>query len=291
VRGDLLRPEEIEEARQRLFDERLKRVRPGLDDKVLTEWNAMFLSSLAEAAGATGRSDWLDAAVSLGEFLLASLRRPSDGRWLRSWQREGGARVLAYAADYAWLVDAFTRLAEASGRARWIEAARSSADEMLALFWDDEVGGLFTTGHDAERLIVRSKDLLDGATPSANSVAALGLLRLAALTGEERYATRAEEMLQLVTEPLASQGSALTHALAAVDVLVTGTTEIAVVGDRPDLVAAVQSRYLPTAVLAWGEPYGGPLWESRTEGLAYVCRNYTCQAPVTSPEDLLTQLG
>jgi uncharacterized protein YyaL (SSP411 family) len=293
VRGDLLRPPEIEAARQRLFDERLKRVRPGLDDKVLTEWNAMFLSSLAEAAGATGRTDWLEAAILLGEFLLSSLRRPSDGRWLRSWQREGGARVLAYAADYAWLVDAFTRLGEASGQARWIESARATADEMLSLFWDGAVGGLFTTGHDAERLIVRSKDLLDGATPSANSVGALALLRLAALTGEERYAARAEEMLTLVAEPLANHGSALTHALAAVDVLVTGATEVAVVGDRPDLVAAVQSRYLPTAVLAWGEPYESPLWAGRAEGeaRAYVCRNYACQSPVTTAEDLLAQLG
>jgi uncharacterized protein YyaL (SSP411 family) len=164
---------------------------------------------------------------------------------------------------------------------------------MLSLFWDDAVGGLFTTGDDAERLIVRSKDLLDGATPSANSVAALALLRLAALTGEERYAARAEEMLTLVAEPLANHGSALTHALAAVDMLVTGATEIAVVGDRPDLVAAVQSRYLPTAVLAWGEPYESPLWAGRAEGQAqaYVCKNYSCQAPVTTPEDLLAQLA
>ena len=291
VRGDLLRPPEIEAARARLFEVRSGRVRPGLDDKVLTEWNAMFLSTLAEAAGATGRGDWRTAAVELAEFLLASLRRADDGRWLRSWQRDGGARHLAYAADYAWLVDGFTRLAEATGQARWIAAAREVADGMLSLFWDDEVGGLFTTGHDAERLIVRSKDLLDGATPSANSVAAVALARLAALTGEQRYADRAEEILRLVGQPLATHPAALTWALGAVDVLVTGATEVAVVGDRPDLVAAVQSRYLPTAVLAWGEPYGGPLWEGRTDGHAYVCRNYACQAPVTTVEDLLAQLG
>jgi uncharacterized protein YyaL (SSP411 family) len=291
VRGDLLRPAEIESARAALFDEREKRVRPGLDDKVLTEWNAMFLSALAEAAGATGRTDWLSAAVELGEFLLRELRRPEDGRWLRSWQRSGGARVLAYASDYAWLVDAFVRLAEATGEARWIESARSTADAMLSLFWDRDAGGLFTTGDDAERLIVRSKDLLDGATPAANSVAAVGLLRLAALTGEERYAGRAEEILRLVAAPMATHPAALTWALGAVDLLVTGTTEVAVVGDRPDLVDAVRSRYLPTAVLAWGEPYGGPLWAERTEGRAYVCRNYTCHQPVTTPEDLLHQLA
>jgi uncharacterized protein YyaL (SSP411 family) len=290
VRGDLLRPPSVEQARAALFEARSKRVRPGLDDKVLTEWNAMFLSALAEAAGATGRDDWLSAAVELGEFLLSSLRRP-DGRWMRSWQASGGARVLAYAADYAWLVDAFVRLGEAAGEARWIASARDVADDMLRLFWDPDVGGLFTTGEDAERLIVRSKDLLDGATPAANSVAAVALLRLSALTGEQRYADRAEAILRLVSEPLATHPAALTWALGAVDMLVTGTTEIAVVGDRPDLVDAVRSRYLPTAVLAWGEPYDGPLWAERSEGRAYVCRNYACQSPVTSADDLLRQLG
>jgi hypothetical protein len=289
--GQLARSAEIEAIRVALLEARAKRVRPGLDDKVLTEWNAMFLSTLAEAAGATGRTDWLAAAIGLGNFLLASLRRSENGRWLRSWQAGGGARHLAYAADYAWLVDGFTRLAEASGEARWMAEAREVADGMLALFWDPEVGGLFTTGDDAERLIVRSKDLLDGATPSANSVAALALVRLAALTGEQRYADRAEEILRLVGEPLRTHPAALTCALGAVDLLVTGPTEIAIVGDRPDLVQAVQSRYLPTAVLAWGEPFGGPLWEARIDGHAYVCRNYTCQVPVTSTEELLAQLG
>jgi hypothetical protein len=290
VRGDLLRPPGVEAARALLFDVRAKRVRPGLDDKVLTEWNAMFLSALAEAAGATGRSDWLSAAVELGEFLLRELRRPGDGRWLRSWQREGGARVLAYAADYAWLVDAFVRLGEATGEARWTSAAREVADGMLSLFWDADGGGLFTTGDDAEQLIVRSKDMLDGATPSANSVAAVALLRLGALTGEARYAERGEEILQLLGQVLTQHPAALTWALGAVDMLVSGTTEIAVVGDRKDLVEAVQRRYLPNAVLAWGEPYGGPLWAGRTAGHAYVCHNYTCQAPVTSVTDLLSQL-
>ena len=289
VRGDLLRPREIESGRARLFDARLARVRPGLDDKVLTEWNGMFLSTLAEAAAACDRDDWLTAAVETGEFLLQSLRRP-DGRWLRSWQG-GRAQHLAYAADYAWLVDAFTRLGEATGQARWIAEARRAADAMLELFWDRDGGALFTNGDDAERLIVRSKDLLDGATPSANSVAAVALVRLGALTGEERYTSHGERILQVVHEPLTGHPTAFTYALAAVDMLVSGVTEIAVVGDRHDLVEAVQRRFLPNAVLAWGEPYDSPLWHARADGHAYVCRNYACQAPVTSAEELLEQLG
>ena len=174
--------------------------------------------------------------------------------------------------------------------------ARGAADALIDLFWDpgesgSDASGFFTTGHDAERLVVRHKDLIDGATPSANSVAATALLRLAALTGEQRYAEHAESVLRLLAEPLSKHPSAFSHLLGAVDMLVTGLTEIVVVGDRPDLVTAVQSRYLPNAVLAWGEPHDSPLWEGRSEGHAYVCRNYACQAPVSTTEDLLAQLG
>ncbi|HEX2063501.1 MAG TPA: thioredoxin domain-containing protein [Acidimicrobiales bacterium] len=290
VRGDLLRPPPVEDARRRLFEARERRVRPGLDDKVLTEWNAMFVSALAEAAGATGRSDWLEAALAAATFLRDRLRR-DDGRWLRSWQRDGGARHLAYAGDHAWLVDAFTRLAEASGEARWMAAARSAADELLSRFWDDDGGGFFTTGADAEELIVRQKDLFDGAIPSANAVAATSLLRLAALTGERRYAERAERVLGLLAQPMARQPTAFAHLLGALDMVVSGLTEVAVVGDEPELVRTVQGRYLPNAVLAWGEPYESPMWAGRAEGLAYVCRDYACQAPVATAAELAAQLG
>ena len=131
------------------------------------------------------------------EFLLANLRR-ADGRWLRSWQADAGAKHLAYATDHGALVDAFTRLAEATGEARWIAEARAAADALLDLFWDDERGGVFTTGHDAEALITRTKDLMDNATPGANGLAAVGLLRLAALTGDDRYRERGLDIVRLL---------------------------------------------------------------------------------------------
>jgi uncharacterized protein YyaL (SSP411 family) len=289
VRGDLLRPKEVERARQALFEVRERRVRPGLDDKVLTEWNGLFLATLAEAAAATGRPDWLDDARANAEFLLAALRR-RDGRWRRSWQG-GQARHLAYATDYAALVGAFCRLAEATGEARWITEARAVADAMLNLFWDDNAGGLYTSGRDAERLITRAKDILDNVTPSANGAAALALVRLAALTGEDLYRERAEAIVRLVAEPLSRHPSAFAHLLGAVDLLHAPVTEVAIVGERPDLVRAVQSRYLPNAVLAWGEPYPSPLFEGRDEGKAYVCRNYACQRPSDNVDELLAQLS
>jgi uncharacterized protein YyaL (SSP411 family) len=300
VRGELIRPAEIEAARRSLFEAREHRPRPGLDDKVLTEWNGLMLAALAEGAAATGNTAWRDAARVTGEFLLEHLR-DDDGRWQRSWQAERGdssagrTRHLAYAADYAALIDAFTRLGEATGEARWIGEARAVADGLLDLFWDDERGGVFTTGRDAEALVTRPKDLLDNATPSANSLAAVGLLRLAALTGETRYEDHAAAILRLLGQAGARHPTALGHLLAALDLITSGATEIAIVGARPDLVAAVTERYLPNAVLAWGEPYDSPLWASRDAGpdgagQAYVCRNFTCQSPVGSVDALVAQL-
>ena len=290
VRGDLARPAEVEDARQRLFEVREKRVRPGLDDKVLTEWNAMFVSALAEAGAALDRPAWVTSAVETGEFLLSRLRSP-DGRWLRSWQRDGGARHLAYAVDHAWLVDAFTRLGEATGEARWVAAARSAADALIALFADDAGAGFFTVGHDAEQLIVRQKDLFDGATPSANAVAATALLRLSALTGERSYAERAGGVITAMAELMRAHPGAFTHLLAGVAMQVRGLSEVVVAGERPDLVRTVHSRYLPDAVLAWGERYESPLWEGREDGYAYVCRQFACKLPAATVDELVAQLA
>jgi hypothetical protein len=288
-RGRLERPDHIEDARRRLLAARERRVRPGLDDKVLTEWNGLMLATLAEAAAATGRSDWLDAAVANGEFLLRALRR-DDGRWLRSWQADGGARHLAFAADHGALVDAFVRLAEATGQARWIGEARTTADALLDLFWDAERGGVFTTGSDAERLITRNKDLMDNASPGANSLAAVGLLRLAALTGDDRYRNHADQILRLAGPIATRHPTAFGHLLVAVDLAARGVDEVVVTGDRRDLVEVAQRMFLPCAVLAWGEPYDSPLWAGRDEGAAYVCRNYACQLPASDPGTLTRQL-
>ncbi|HEY3144122.1 MAG TPA: thioredoxin domain-containing protein [Acidimicrobiales bacterium] len=289
ARGELSRPPHIEDARQRLFETREQRVRPGLDDKVLTEWNGLMLAALAEAAAAARRPDWLEAAVANAEFLLAALQR-EDGRWLRSWQAEVGARHLAFAADYGALLDGFVRLAEATGDARWIAEARSVADGLLELFWDHERGGVLTPGSDAEQLVAPTKDLMDNATPGANSLAAVGLLRLAALAGDSAYRERAEDILRLAGPLAVQHPTAFGHLLAALDLAVNGIDEVVVTGDRPDLVEVVARRFLPNAVLAWGEPYDSPLWLEREDGRAYVCRNYACQLPATDPETLAGQL-
>jgi uncharacterized protein YyaL (SSP411 family) len=168
--------------------------------------------------------------------------------------------------------------------------AVATTDTMLESFWDAEQGGLFTTPEDGEALVVRQKDFMDNATPSANSLAAVALYRLAALTGEQRFANHADRILQLLAGTVSRAPGAFSNLLAAVDLRRSGVTEVVVVGDAPELVRAVQQRYLPDAVLAWGEPYASPLWEGRRPGFAYVCRDYTCQAPVSDIDSLVAQL-
>jgi uncharacterized protein YyaL (SSP411 family) len=168
--------------------------------------------------------------------------------------------------------------------------AREAADQLLAHHWDATAGGLFTTPDDGERLIVRQKDLIDNATPSANSVAAFALQRLAALTGNEYYRDRADDIFKLLARIVGSAPTAFPHLLCALHLRHVGPTEIAVTGKRGDLVTFLQSQWLPTVVLAWGETFDSPLFLDRRDGLAYVCRQYACQAPASSRDELVASL-
>ncbi len=286
--GLLARSEPVEALRAKLFGLRQDRVRPGLDDKVLTEWNALMISALAEAGAAAGEPTWVDAAVTAMTFLERELL--ADGRWYRSWQRLGGRRHLAYAADYAALVDAYTRLGEATGRRRWHEEAVATADAMIELFWDSADGGLLTVGRDAEQLLVDRKDVFDSPVPSANGNAAVALRRVAAIWDRPDLAERSEAILRLVGESPATNPLAHGRFVAALDLVVGPMSEVVVTGDRDDLVAEARRRYLPGAVVVHGEPFTSPLWTDRDEGRAYVCRNYACGLPATDPAGLAAQL-
>jgi hypothetical protein len=294
------RPEAVVRAIPQLRDARARRVRPGLDDKVLLAWNALFLRSLVEAATAFDRPDWMAAARANATFLLERMRR-DDGRWLRSWQ-DGRAGILAYAEDYAALLEVWCTLAELDD-VGWLVEARHVADGLLDLFADAERGGVFTTGRDAEALIVRPKDYQDNATPSENSLAANGLLRLAALTGEVRYADAARRWLRALAPVVADHPSAFAYLLGALDRAVHPLVEVAVVGDPTDpatraLTREVTTRVLPGTVLLTAPPAVGadlsPLLQRRgqVEGrpTAYVCRDYACELPVTHPAALREQL-
>jgi uncharacterized protein YyaL (SSP411 family) len=286
-------------ARTRLYERRTGRVRPGLDDKVLLGWNALFLRALAEAAATFGRPGWMEAARSNARFLLGGLRR-ADGRFLRSWQ-EGRAAIPAYAEDYAALLEALVTLAEVDDVA-WLADARHVGDELVRLFADDERGGFFTTGIDGDRLIVRPKDYQDNATPSENSLAASGLLRLAALTGDDAAASRAARWAGALAAVALEHPTAFAHLLGAVERAAEAPIEIVVVGERADprtqaLVAEVEGRVIPGSVhlvVAPGtDETASPLLAGRTSvtvPTAFVCERFACRHPVTDPADLRAQL-
>ncbi|HET9058644.1 MAG TPA: thioredoxin domain-containing protein [Acidimicrobiales bacterium] len=286
--ADLRRSPAIEQGRMALYERRSHRRRPGLDDKVVTEWNAMAVAALAYAGAAFDRPDWVSLSVQTAEMLQENLRRP-DGRWLRSW-RQGAAGPLAFAADYAWLVEAFTRVFEATGEPRWLEVAEETAREMVRLFYSESDTVFFTCGEDAEGLVARMADLYDGATPSANATALAALARLAELTGHEDLRETGRRVLHRLAGALGRTPAAFPAMACAADLLERPGRQVVVAGDRPDLVACVHERYLPGTVLAWGKPFPSPLWEGRpgpdSAGLAFVCEGYRCRLPVGTVEDL-----
>src|SRR2546421_240516 len=179
-----------------LFAAREKRVKPGRDEKILPAWNGLMLRAFAEAARVLGRADYRATAEKNAAFLLATLRR--DGRLLRT-HKDGRARLNGYVEDYAALADGLLALYEVTFEPRWFAEARTLAEEMLRNVWDDAAGGFFNTSDDHEPLISRPKDLFDNAIPAGNSLAIDVLLRLAALTGEGRYAERAERTLRALS--------------------------------------------------------------------------------------------
>ncbi len=280
------RPEAVRRCLPLLFEARNRRVRPGLDDKVLTAWNAMFTRSLIEAAAAFERTDWMDAARANLEFLLRELR--PHGRLLRSWQSEGGARHLGYAEDYAALIGALVTMAEHDD-VRWLADAIELARELVDLFADDESGGFFTTGTDAEPLIVRPQDFFDNATPSENSLAADALLRLAAVTGDAEWSARAERLLGFLGPAMTQYPTSFGMLLGAYERALTPAVELAIVGPDRALSRAWAQRVTAHGVGVRSPGGDGvdltPLLSDRpfdATTRAYVCENFACRQPVDS---------
>ncbi len=303
--------------RDRLWSLREQRVRPGRDEKVLTAWNGLALRAFAAAATAFDRPDYLDIARHTADFLLQHLRR-ADGRVLRSWadahlpenEQAAPAPIPGYLEDYALLIDGLLSLYSVDGQrhgsARWLDTALALADEMLALFWDDDLGGFYDTAHDHEQLVLRPRDVSDNATPSGHSVAVEVLLRLAALTGNETYRARAGQVLTSLSPSFQRIPAAFGRLLGAADFALARVREVALVGngdaaDMQALMEVVLRPYRPSVVVAYAtgeetqEDPRLPLLQGRkmTDGkaTAYVCEHFTCSLPVTDAEALRQQLA
>ena len=295
----------LAQARPLLYAARARRVWPGRDDKIVTAWNGLMLRAFAEAGRALGREDYVDIARRNADFVLARLCR-SDGRLLRTF-KDGRAHLTGYLDDHACYADGLLSLYEATFDERYFRAARELLEIVLAHYADATHGGFFDTADDAEALIIRPKNLYDNAVPSGNSVAAEALLRLAAFTGDERFRAPAAALVEGLAQPMLQHPTAFGRLLCALDRYLTGAIEIALAGDPAApatraLADAVVRAYQPNAVVALRRPDSPPETERLIPLLAgrdlvdgqpaaYVCRQFACRLPVTTPAALAAELA
>ncbi|HLI44105.1 MAG TPA: thioredoxin domain-containing protein [Acidimicrobiales bacterium] len=297
-RGALLRPAPVERARELLLARRAARVPPGLDDKVLVEWNAMTCSVLAEAAAATGSARY-GALAERALAVLLEARARNGGVTPRSVRFDGGPQVPGFAGDVAWLLDALVRQFELTGASRVIDECRSVAAELLAEFVDPGSGAVHTTRRQSSPPIVRAVESTDGVIPAASSVAGIALARLGALTGDVEAAAAAESIVAALAELVRSAPTAVPELLHAAALVAEGPVEIVAIGRAESLLAALRRRLLPEAVFAWAPAGAGngsaglALFDGRVEEAVYVCRRGECRLPaydLAGAEAELTEL-
>jgi uncharacterized protein YyaL (SSP411 family) len=298
--GDMDQRSALAEARRKLFEAREKRVHPGRDEKVLTSWNGLMLATFAEAARALNREDYQKVAERNADFLLRELRQ-ENGRVLRTW-KAGEAKLNGCLEDYAYLIEGLLELYQTTFEPRWFVAAQELAETMLQHF-AGSYGTLYDTSDDHETLITRPRDLQDNATPSGNAMAVTALLKLAGFTNELRYFDIAHQALAQVQPMMSQYPLGFGQWLQALAYALSEPREIAILGD-PDsadtqaLLQVVRDGCRPFQVVALGapdvQPPAIPLLQDRGpvdgHAEAYVCRDFSCQAPVTKAEALRAQL-
>ena len=285
----------VDVLRRRLLASRSRRVAPGRDGKVVTAWNGLALRAFAEAGAALARQDYVEIAKNCAGFLLGEV--VVEGRLRRSWMA-GAAGVSAFLEDVTFLGDGPLAVYEATGDASHYEHAVGLAEEAAARFRDPD-GGYFDTAADAEPLLVRPRGLEDNPLPAGRSMAAQLFLRLAGLTGEERWRDRAREMVRPLVPAIARGPLALGSLACVLDQLVAPSREVAIVGPPDDaatraLLREVWARRDPYRAVAWGAGGSVPLLTGRSlvqgRPAAYVCEGFVCRAPTTKPGELARQL-
>ena len=290
--------------REKVLVERAKRPRPHLDDKVLTAWNALMISSLSLGYRALGDPSYLRMAEKASDFIYRDMFQ--KGRLLASY-RQGPSEVQGYIDDYAFLQEAQLDLYESTFDPKYLQRALDLEKEMVRLFWDEKKKGYFFTGSDqkdAHRLLTRTKEAYDGVIPSGNSVATLNDYRLAEFTGDKSYRDRADAVLTSFSGLFARGGSNFCKMLQAFQFDFYGPAEVLVLGDRKDSGSLVESLwriFLPNKVLVFTSEKDLPTlsklvpWiegRSMKDGkpTVYVCRNYQCQLPVNNGPEVLQLL-
>jgi hypothetical protein len=281
----------VERVRRSLLAVRAKRVPPARDDKVIVAWNGLMISALARASRVLGDKRFRSAAANAAGFLLD---RAEDGPLFRT-AKDGRTSGIGFLDDHAALVAGLLDLYEATFERRWIEAAIRLDGVVQSEFWDPDLGGYFYAGSRHETMLARSRQPFDNPTPSGNALEVGNLLRLAALTGETALRDRATRTLRLFAAGMEQYPAGMAEMLSGLDLHLGPMLQVAIAGPgAAPLVAAASRPFLPHAVLAgWpatGEPADLALLRDRGpvsgRPAAYVCREFTCLAPVTDPAAL-----
>ena len=294
----------LDQARKELLAARGRRVRPLLDDKILTDWNGLMIGALARAGRALDEKEYLRAAEQAAGFLLDNLR-DGQGR-LRHRFREGEAAINGLLEDYAFFSFGLIELYEATRKPLYLDQALGLTRDCLAHFWDHDQGGFFTGPADGEELLVRQKEVMDGAIPSGNSMALVNLLKLSLLTGDADLESRADELVRAFSGTVRQMPAGCTFLLCGLDLACGPANEAVVVGqegagDVAEMLKVLDTTYLPRTVqllkteatsqeLSRLAPFTRDLKTSGGRATAFVCQNQSCELPVTDPQQMLKLL-
>jgi hypothetical protein len=278
----------------KLFERRVRRPRPHLDDKILAGWNALMISAFAKGAQALGEDRYADAAAAAAKFLRARLWDEARSVLLRRF-RDGESAIDGFLDDYAFSILAFLDLYETRFEPADFQFAVRLAERALELFEDRDAGGFFSTAAGAENLVLRLKDDYDGAEPSGNSMMTIALLRLARITGREDFRLAAARTLETFSSRIVSGGAGVPQMLVALAFALGKPMEIVLAGPRDSagmrlILAAVRRRFLPNAVVAMASesPVSMPAMalNQADKPTVYVCSNFACNLPVTDVDQL-----
>lgn len=287
----------LESARSALLEARSRRIRPHLDDKIITAWNAMIISAFAKGAQILGDPVYEQAARRAAEFIIARMYDPARKALLRRY-RDGEAGIPGFLDDYAFFIQALLDLYEADFAPERLQLALELAEEMRVLFEDQENGGFFSAQAGDNNLILRMKDDYDGAEPSGNSIAASVLIRLARIADREAFRRSAERALAAMGSRMTATPTGVPQAMVALMEYLAPPRQIVIAGESPEMLRAVRQRFLPYVsvigidsdgtreLLAREMPALGEMRPVDGKPAAYACENFVCRLPVTGVAEL-----
>jgi len=283
----------VESCRKKLFDYRIKRIHPHKDDKILTAWNGLMIAAMAIGGRVLHNEVYTQAAEKAAEFILSKLVR-EDGRLLARY-RDGDAAIPAYVDDYAYLIWGLIELYESTYKPKYLKKSLALNQDLIKLFWDNKSGGLFLYGSDSEQLIIRPKELYDGATPSVNSVAALNFIRLARMTGQHELEEKAQNMFSIFGKQVQRMARGYAFFLTAMLFSISKSKDVVLVADSDhadteNMLNVIREDFRPfTMTIFCSDKFESikelvPFIENYKtidgKPTAYICENFACRAPI-----------